>query len=195
MTPLRTPSDTSTYIEIHAQQNYKPSLCKDRARNNADMTFYSAYVSFFGSLKTAYPILLSGWLVGPQELPTTEYQPIRFFFHLEKKPVANTVAKQSRLKWRYYYCLITHYKHFYFSLRGRLFDFWGGWGRGYEWFSPKALGPVPWKMVQFNPGLSQILSKVFLPKNMSLELTNQLCLSMRFSDDNTKSFSKQWRGK
>ena len=70
-----------------------------------------------------------------------------------------------------------------------------GGGGGYEWFSPKALGPVPWKMVQFNPGLSQILSKVFLRKNMSLELTNQLCLSMRFSDDNTKSFSKQWRGK
>ena len=155
------------------------------------MTFYSAYVSFFGSLKTAYPILLSGWLVGPQELPTTGYQPIRFFFHLEKKPVANTVAKQSRLKWRYYYCLITHYKHFYFSLRARLFDFWGGWGRGYEWFSPKALGPVPWKMVQFNPGLSQILSKVFLSKNMLLELTKCCCvLTSKKRNDSTKSYSK-----
>ena len=27
-------------------------------------------------------------------------------------------------------------------------------------------GPVLWKMVKFNPGLSQILSKVFLSKNM-----------------------------
>ena len=33
-----------------------------------------------------------------------------------------------------------------------------------------AQGPVLRKMVKFNPGLSQILSKVFLSKNMSLEL-------------------------
>ena len=43
-------------------------------------------------------------------------------------------------------------------------------------FFPKTLGPVPRKMVQFNPGLSQILSKVFLSENLSPELTNQLCL-------------------
>ena len=33
------------------------------------------------------------------------------------------------------------------------------------------LGPVPRKIVKFNPGLSQVLSKVFLSKNMLLELT------------------------
>ena len=32
-------------------------------------------------------------------------------------------------------------------------------------------GPVPQKTVKFNPGLSQILSKVFLPENIQLELT------------------------
>ena len=32
-------------------------------------------------------------------------------------------------------------------------------------------GPVPWKMVKFNPGLSKILVKVFLSKNMQLKLT------------------------
>ena len=50
-----------------------------------------------------------------------------------------------------------------------------------RYFFPKALVPVPRKMVQFNPGLSQILSKVFLSKNMPSELTNQLCLSTRFT--------------
>ena len=33
-----------------------------------------------------------------------------------------------------------------------------------------AQGPVPWKMVNFNPGLRQILSKFFLSKDMQLEL-------------------------
>ena len=33
------------------------------------------------------------------------------------------------------------------------------------------LGPVPRKIVKFNPGLSQVLSKVFLSKNILLELT------------------------
>ena len=39
-------------------------------------------------------------------------------------------------------------------------------------------GPVPRKMVKFNPGLSQILSKVFLSKNMLLELTKYFCVSL-----------------
>ena len=43
--------------------------------------------------------------------------------------------------------------------------------------SLRAQGPVPRKMVKFNLGLSQILSKVFLYKNMFLELTKyMLCL-------------------
>ena len=50
-------------------------------------------------------------------------------------------------------------------------------------------GPVPRKMVKFNPGLSQILSKVFLSKNMQLELT-KYC-----SNDNTKCYSKQCIGR
>ena len=37
-----------------------------------------------------------------------------------------------------------------------------------------ALGPVPRKMVKFNPGLSQILSEVFLSKKMQFELRNTL---------------------
>ena len=64
-----------------------------------------------------------------------------------------------------------------------------------RFFFPKALGPVPRKMLQFNPGISQILSKVFLSENMSLELTNQFCLSTRFSDENTECFSKQCIGR
>ena len=43
-------------------------------------------------------------------------------------------------------------------------------------------------MVKSNPGLSQILSKVFLSKNMSLELTKSV---LRFSDDSTEYYSKQ----
>ena len=38
-------------------------------------------------------------------------------------------------------------------------------------FKVNNLGPVPQKMVKFNPGLIQILSKAFLPKNMQPELT------------------------
>ena len=36
-------------------------------------------------------------------------------------------------------------------------------------------------MVKSNPGLSQILSKVFLSKNMSLELTKSVLLCLRDS--------------
>ena len=47
-------------------------------------------------------------------------------------------------------------------------------------------------MVKFNPGLSQILSKVFLSKNMQLELTKYCgVFTSRFSDDNTECYFKQ----
>ena len=52
-------------------------------------------------------------------------------------------------------------------------------------------GPVPRKIVKFNPGLSQILSKVFLSKNMLLELTKYFCVfTPRFSDDNIEFYSR-----
>ena len=52
------------------------------------------------------------------------------------------------------------------------------------------LGPVPRKMVKFNPGLFQILSKVFLSKNMLFELTKYFCVfTPRFSDDNIEFHS------
>ena len=45
-------------------------------------------------------------------------------------------------------------------------------------------------MVKVNPGLSQISSKVFLSKNIKLELT-KFCIPFtpRYSDDNTKCYS------
>ena len=42
-------------------------------------------------------------------------------------------------------------------------------------FKQSVLGPVPQKMVKFNPGLSQISSTVFSSKNMQLEVT-RYCL-------------------
>ena len=60
----------------------------------------------------------------------------------------------------------------------------------------QVMGPVPRKMVKFNPGLSQILRRVFLSKNMSLELTIYFCVfTLKFSDDNTQCFSKQCIGR
>ena len=57
------------------------------------------------------------------------------------------------------------------------------------------LDPVLRNKVKFNPGLSQILSKVFLSKNMSLELTTNCCVfASRLSDDNTECYSKQCTG-
>ena len=51
------------------------------------------------------------------------------------------------------------------------------------------LGPVPQKMVKFNPGLSQILSTVFSPKNMQLEVTKYCgAFTTRYSNDNTKCY-------
>jgi len=51
-------------------------------------------------------------------------------------------------------------------------------------------------MVKFNAGLSQFLSKVFLSKNMQLELTKYCCaFTLRYSHDNTKCYSKQCIGR
>ena len=55
----------------------------------------------------------------------------------------------------------------------------------------KDQGLVPRKMIKFNPGLSLTLSKVFLSKNMQLELTKYCwAFSPRYSNDNTKCYSK-----
>ena len=44
-------------------------------------------------------------------------------------------------------------------------------------------GPVPRKMVKFNPGLNP----VFLSKNLSLGVTKYCCVfNSRYSDDNTE---------
>ena len=60
---------------------------------------------------------------------------------------------------------------------------------------PWALGPVPRKMVKFNPGLSQISSKVFSSKNMQLEVTIYcLVFTTRYSNNNTKCYPKQCIG-
>ena len=57
----------------------------------------------------------------------------------------------------------------------------------------KAQGTVPRKFI---PGLSQILSKVFLSKNMQLELTKYCrAFTPRYSNDNTKCYSKQYIGR
>ena len=58
------------------------------------------------------------------------------------------------------------------------------------------LGPVPRTMAKFNPGLSQILSTVFLSKNMLLELTKYFCVfTPRFSDDNIEFYSRNCTGR
>ena len=51
------------------------------------------------------------------------------------------------------------------------------------------VGPVPQKMVKFKPGLSQILSKVFLSKNMQFELS-KYCSA--FTPRYTKCYSTQY---
>ena len=57
-------------------------------------------------------------------------------------------------------------------------------------------GQVPRKVVKFEPGLRQISSKVFLSKNKLLELTKYFCaFTSRFSDDNTKCYSKKSIGR
>ena len=64
-------------------------------------------------------------------------------------------------------------------------------GKGQVGYNFLDQGPVPLKMVKFNPGLSQILSKVFLSKNMLLELTKYFCVfTPRFSDDSIAFYSR-----
>ena len=53
--------------------------------------------------------------------------------------------------------------------------------------------PVSQKMVKFKPGLSQILSKVFLSKDMQFELTKYCSVfTPIYSNDNTKCYSTQY---
>lgn len=64
-------------------------------------------------------------------------------------------------------------------------------GKGQVGYNFVDQGPVPLKMVKFNQGLSQILSNVFLSKNMSLELTKYyLAFTPRLNDDNIEYYSK-----
>ena len=56
-------------------------------------------------------------------------------------------------------------------------------------------GPVPRKMVKFNPGLSQISSMVFSSKNLQLEVTIYCSVfTTRYSNNNTKCYPKQCIG-
>ena len=60
----------------------------------------------------------------------------------------------------------------------------------------KIFQSVTQKMVKFNPGLSKILNKVFLSKNMQLELKRDCgTFAPRYSNDNTKCYSKQYTGR
>ena len=53
----------------------------------------------------------------------------------------------------------------------------------------RQVGPV----VKFKPGLSQILSKVFLSKNMQFELTKYCsAFTPRYGNDNTKCYPTQY---
>jgi len=57
-------------------------------------------------------------------------------------------------------------------------------------------GPGSSKDVEFNPGLSQILRKIFLSKNMQLERTKYCrAYSPRYRNDNAKCYSKQCIGR
>ena len=57
--------------------------------------------------------------------------------------------------------------------------------------STKHLGPVPRKMVNSNPGLSQS-SAVFSFKNIQLEVTKyRSAFTIRHRNDNTKCYPKQ----
>ena len=58
------------------------------------------------------------------------------------------------------------------------------------------LGPVPQKMVKFNPGVSQILRKVILCKKMLLEHTKYFgVFTPRFSDDSIELYSRKSIGR
>ena len=76
------------------------------------------------------------------------------------------------------------------------------WTESYSWsllycrLTNVSLGRVPRKIVKFNPGLSQILSKVFLSKNTWLELTKYRCaFTSQKRNENTKCYSKQCIGR
>ena len=57
-------------------------------------------------------------------------------------------------------------------------------------------GLVPRKVVKFNLVLRQILSKVFLSKDMQLELTTYYwAFTLRYGNDNTKCYFKQYIGR
>ena len=57
-------------------------------------------------------------------------------------------------------------------------------------------GPVPRKMVKFNPGLSLVLSEVFLLRICNLSYKQSCCaFTPRYHDDNKKGFSTQHVGK
>ena len=58
----------------------------------------------------------------------------------------------------------------------------------------RALGPVPRKMVKFNPGLSQISSMVFSSRNMQLEVTIYCLVFITRYSNNTKCYPKQCIG-
>ena len=79
----------------------------------------------------------------------------------ETVPFNLLYTKWCRWWWWGYYCFLKKRAYqkwswvFTFSL---IFFF--------HWLTVTSLGLVPQKMVKFNPGLSQILSKVFLSKNM-----------------------------
>ena len=63
-------------------------------------------------------------------------------------------------------------------------------------FEPIPRGPFPLKMVKFNPGLTQILRKVFLSESMSLELTKYCFIfTPKLNDDNIECYSKQCIGR
>ena len=61
------------------------------------------------------------------------------------------------------------------------------------------VGPVPRKMAKFNPRLSQILNKAFLPLracNSSLQNTVEPLLRiLKYSNDHTKYYSRQYIGR
>ena len=58
------------------------------------------------------------------------------------------------------------------------------------------LGLVPRKMVEFNPGLSKILSKVFLSKNKYEPVTKYCCaFTSRRRNYNPKFYSRQCIGR
>ena len=50
-------------------------------------------------------------------------------------------------------------------------------------------------MVNFNPGLSQLLIKVFLTKDTAIRAKQKHYFTPKYSADNTKCYSKQYIGR